>query len=637
MGKSLGRRRYTTDVIVRENRYLLRMAISESEIAQVRSATDIVALISETVALKKSGRRWTGLCPFHGEKTPSFSVNAEEGRYYCFGCRASGDQITFVREIQHLDFMDALRQLADRAGIELHDDTNAGPARRERQEAMAAMEKAVEWYHERLLSAPDARPAREYLKSRGIGGDVARQFKLGWAPDEWDGLAKGLQFNEKVLLDSGLGFVNKGDRRQDALRARVIFPIFDTGGKAIAVGGRVLPPPYGSAPRPDGRVEAKYKNSPETFIYSKRRTLYALNWAKDDVIKSDEIIVCEGYTDVIAFFMAGMPRAVATCGTALGEDHFKTMRNFAKRIVLAYDADKAGQSAAASVYQWERQHEVDVFVAHLPKGQDPAELAQHDPEALRASIVDAVPFLRFRLDRVLEGANLATAEGRGRAAEHAMGVLAEHPSELVRDQYIMQVASTLRLEESLLRPRVAELARNPTSRTVNEPSPLAVNQPRAARLPMPRPGLEALRLRVHFPDDVKDRLISAYFVNDVQRTIFEGMSSDRSLSEVIDELDRRGEEEAAHVLSQLAVDELDREYTVEDVTAVVSQLIRSAVNVELKNVARDLHDGIMAPEVADVTVRDVKERLVLLDSASGQLAENELREWLLERTSSRSS
>jgi DNA primase len=613
------------------------MAISESEIAQVRSATDIVALISETVALKKSGRRWTGLCPFHGEKTPSFSVNGEEGRYYCFGCRASGDQITFVREIQHLDFMDALRLLADRAGIELHDDANAGPARKERQVAMAAMEQAVEWYHERLLNAPDARAAREYLKSRGIGGDIARQFKLGWAPDEWDGLAKGLKFTEKVLMDTGLGFVNKGDRRQDALRARIIFPIFDPGGKAIAVGGRILPPPYGSAPRPDGRIEAKYKNSPETSIYSKRRTLYALNWAKDNVIKSDEIIVCEGYTDVIAFFTAGMPRAVATCGTALGEEHFKTMRNFAKRIVLAYDADKAGQSAAASVYQWERQNEVDVFVARLPKGSDPAELAQNDPEALRASVTGAVPFLQFRLDRVLESANLATAEGRGRAAESAMAVLAEHPSELVRDQYIMQVAGTLRLEESLLRPMVAELARNPKPRTANEPPPVAVSQPRAPRAPMPRPGLEALRLRVHFPNDVKDRLVAAYFVNEVQREIFEGLASDRSLSEVIDELDRRGEEEAAHVLSQLAVDELDREYTVEDVTAVVSQLIRSAVNVELKNVARDLNNGAMTPDVADVTVRDVKERLVLLEGSSGALAENELREWLVERTSSRSS
>jgi DNA primase len=416
----------TLDVIAEENRYLLSMAISENEIAQVRSATDIVALISETVALKRTGQRWTGLCPFHGEKTPSFSVNAEEGRYYCFGCRASGDQITWVRETQHLDFMDALRHLADRAGIELHEDANAGPARKERQEAMSAMERAVTWYHERLLTSPDARPARDYLRGRGIDGDIARQFKLGWAPDEWDALAKSLSLNEKVLSATGLGFLNKRDRRQDALRARVIFPIFDPSGKAIAVGGRILPS-ASDQPRPDGRVEPKYKNSPETPIYSKRRTLYALNFAKDDIIKSGEIIVCEGYTDVIAFFGAGLPRAVATCGTALGEEHFRIMRNFAKRIVLAYDADSAGQSAAASVYQWERQHEVDVAVAKLPKGTDPADLAQRDPAALREAIEKAVPFLRFRLERVLEGAQVATAEGRARAAEAAMDVLAEHP------------------------------------------------------------------------------------------------------------------------------------------------------------------------------------------------------------------
>jgi DNA primase len=607
------------------------MAISDSEIAQVRAATDIVALISEQVALKKSGRRWTGLCPFHGEKTPSFSVNAEEGRYYCFGCRASGDQITFVREMQHLDFVEAVRLLADRAGIELHEDANAGPARKERQEYMATMERAVEWYHDRLLTGPDARAAREYLKSRGIDGEVARKFKLGWAPDEWDALSKALQLNEKQLLGTGLGFVNKGDRRQDALRARIIFPIFDTSGKAIAVGGRIMP----SAPaRSDGRVEAKYKNSPETTIYSKRKTLYALNWAKDDVIRSGEIIVCEGYTDVIAFFSAGLARAVATCGTALGEDHFRIMKNFSQRIVLAYDADGAGQSAAASVYQWERQYEVDVLVARLPKGSDPADLAQNDPEGLRAAISGAVPFLRFRLDRVLDGANQATAEGRARAAELAMEVLAEHPSELVRDQYIMDVADKLHIEASMMRPRVAEMARNGVKRVIaNEPpdgqAPPPVRRPVVA---MPRPGLEALRLRVHFSSDVKGRLISAYFVNEVQRDIFEGLSSDQPISDVIDQLQRRGDDDAAQVLSQLVVDELDRDYTSDDVSAVVSQLIRSAVGEELKNIERELRNELITPDVAMATIRDVKERLELLGTSQGDVAERDLRSWLLTRT-----
>jgi DNA primase len=609
------------------------MAISESEIAQVRAATDIVALIGEMVALKRTGQRWTGLCPFHGEKTPSFSVNAEEGRYYCFGCRVSGDQITWVRETQHLDFMDALRQLADRAGIELKEDAQAGPARKERQDAMAAMQKAVDWYHQRLLESPDARAARDYLRARGISGDVARQFKLGWAPDEWDGLTRALKLNEKILSTTGLGFLNKGGRRQDALRARVIFPIFDPSGKAIAVGGRILP---GRDQRPDARVEAKYKNSPETPIYSKRRTLYALNFAKDNIIKSGEIIVCEGYTDVIAFFTAGMPRAVATCGTALGEDHFRLMRNFAKRIVLAYDADAAGQSAAASVYQWERQHEVDVAVAKLPKGSDPADLAQRDPDALRQAIVDAVPFLRFRLDRVFESANLATAEGRARAAELAMDVLAEHPSDLVRDGYLVEVADRLRIDLNTVRARVADLVKHPREREAreipNEPAPQ-----RPPRIAMPRPGLEALRLLVHGPEALRSRFIAQYFVNEVQREIFEELESKRPTSELFDELERRGQEDAAQVLSELVVEELDHHYGAQDISAVVAQLLRSAVSEELKNFDREFREGRITPEVAMATTRDVKERLELLETAQGDEAERDLRTWLLERASLTSS
>jgi len=606
------------------------MAISENEIAQVRQATDIVALISETVALKKSGQRWWGLCPFHGESTPSFSVNAEMGLFYCFGCHKKGDQITWLREIHHLDFMDAVRQLADKAGIELHEDESAGPQRKDRQEYLAAMEQAVDWYHEQLLTSPDARPAREYLKTRGINGDIARQFKLGWAPDEWDGLTNALKLSAKVLEGTGLGFVNKRDRKQDALRARIIFPIFDPSGKAIAVGGRILPSNAG--PRADGRMEAKYKNSPETPIYSKRRTLYALNWAKDDVIKSGEIIVCEGYTDVIAFFMAGMPRAVATCGTALGEEHFRAMRNFAKRIVLAYDGDSAGQTAAASVYQWEKQHDVDVAVARFPKGVDPAELAQKDPEALRRSVAEAVPFLQFRLERVLDAANTATPEGRARAAEMALGVINEHPSELVRDQYLMNVADRLRLDVASLRGRIGSVVKAPERKYIdNSPSEPESSRPAVSTRVLPRPGLEALRLLIHFPSEVKDRLIAPYFTDPTQRAIYSGLATEKPVSAVLDELQHAGDELAAQVLSQLVVDQLDRTYTADDVVAVVAQLLRSSVQEELKNVERELREGKLAPDVAMATIRDVKERLTLLESAHHATAEADLREWMLSR------
>ncbi len=602
------------------------MAISDNDIATVRAATDIVALITEQVALKKTGRRWTGLCPFHGEKTPSFSVNAEEGRYYCFGCRAAGDQITWVRETMHLDFVDAVRLLAERAGIELHEDANASKERKERQRHFETMDRAVNWYHHRLLESADARIARDYLRSRGISGELARQFQLGWAPDQWDALVNAMNVDESVLAGTGLGFVNQRGRRQDAMRARLIFPIFDPSGKAIAVGGRIMP----GATRPDGTPEAKYKNSPETPIYSKRRTLYALNWAKDDVIRSGEIIVCEGYTDVIAFFGAGMPRAVATCGTALGEEHFRIMRNFAKRIVLAYDADSAGQSAAASVYQWERQHDVDVAVARLPRGTDPAELAQRDPEALRRAVDTAVPFLAFRLERVLESASLATPEGRARAGERAVEVLAEHPSELVRDQYVMQVADRLRLDVAALRVRVGEVARGES-----RPTPIAVT-PRANAGAMPRPGVEALRLCVHFPD-LRRRFDGAYFVHDVQREAFAALGDGETLTAVIDRLDRQGLEDAARVLSEVVVDDPGPRPSEEGVAAVVAQLLRHAADVALHELEREMRDGLVAPDVAMAVIRDVKDRLSLLGTGQGESAERSLREWLTGRLATQPS
>ena len=208
-----------------------------------------------------------------------------------------------------------------------------------------------------------------------------------------------------------------------------------------------LPPPGDS----NGSRGPKYKNSQEGPIYSKRRTLYGLNWAKKDVVSSGEVVVCEGYTDVIGFFLAGLPRAVATCGTALGEEHFRLLRNFAKRVVLAYDADAAGQAGASRVYEWERHHEVDVAVAALPPGSDPAQLAADDPEGLRKAVSEAKPFLRFRIERVLQAADLSTVEGRAKAAELSMAMIAEHPSELVRDRYLMEVADRTRQEPSALR------------------------------------------------------------------------------------------------------------------------------------------------------------------------------------------
>ncbi len=228
------------------------MGIPDEDVARVRAETDIVALIGEHAALKRQGRRWVGLCPFHGEKTPSFSVNADEGFYYCFGCQAKGDAISFVRAIEHLDFVDAVRQLADKAGITIREDANSGRDSQRRKVFLDAMEQATEWYHQRLLTSADAGQARDYLRSRGYDGEVVRRFRMGWAPDDWDALCQGLDLSEEIAVGAGLGFVNRRRRLQDAFRARVLFPICDPSGHPVALGGRVLP---GSSD------PAKYKNS----------------------------------------------------------------------------------------------------------------------------------------------------------------------------------------------------------------------------------------------------------------------------------------------------------------------------------------------------------------------------------------
>ncbi|HEV2368896.1 MAG TPA: CHC2 zinc finger domain-containing protein, partial [Acidimicrobiales bacterium] len=267
------------------------MAILDEDVARVRAETDFVAVAGEHIALKRQGRRFVGLCPFHAEKTPSFSINAEEGLYYCFGCQASGDVITFVREVEHLDFVGAVEFLAARAAIQLRYDQATGTERRRTRPLQDALEAAVDFYHERLVSGPDSAAARRYLRQeRGYDGDIVRKFKIGWAPDEWDALSRSLSVPDAVLRDTGLGFVNSRGRRQDAFRARIMFPIFDPGGRPVAFGGRLLP---------GGGVDGpKYKNSADTPLYSKHRTLYGLNWAKSGIVEAGEVVVCEGYTDV---------------------------------------------------------------------------------------------------------------------------------------------------------------------------------------------------------------------------------------------------------------------------------------------------------------------------------------------------
>ncbi len=480
------------------------MAIVDDDIERVRAATSIVDVVQQAVQLRRVGQNWVGLCPFHAERTASFNVRESTGRYRCFGCGAAGDVFTFVQETEHLDFASAVEHLAAKTGIQLR-YTSGGQTRerQERKQLVEVMERAVGWYHDRLLASPDAAPARKYLRSRGLDGDVARRFRLGWAPDGWDALASGLGAPGSQLKRAGLAFENRAGRLQDSFRARVLFPIFNDAGDPVALGGRILP----------GSTDpAKYKNSPETSIYAKSKTLYGLNWAKAQVVQEDRVIVCEGYTDVIGFHRAGVPIAVATCGTALTAEHVRLLRRFASRVVLAFDADAAGQGASERFYEWEQQFDVRVAVARLPEGKDPADVASSDPEALRRAVDEALPFLGFRLQRTYAGP-MRTPEDRARVASRAMAVVNEHPDANVRALYAGQVAQHTGLPEADLLRVARQRARRPEVR-----APAAV--------PARREGAEyvVLALLVDRWDEVAPWLIESLFADELHLGAFRALA-----------------------------------------------------------------------------------------------------------------
>jgi DNA primase len=405
----------------------------------------------------------------------------------------------------------------------------------------------VEWYHERLLSSPDAAAARGYLRQRGLTGDEVRAFKIGWAPDAWDALSTALKLDKQVLVDAGLARLNRNGRPTDFFRARILFPIFDANGDAVGFGGRVMP----------GGQGGKYVNTPETALYQKSKLLYALNWSKARIVTDDRAIVCEGYTDVIGFARAGLPAAVATCGTALTEEHVRLLRRYARRLVLAFDADAAGQAAAERFYQWEKDHEVEVAVADLPPGVDPADLAGSDPARLAEAVDQAVPFLKFRVDRVLAAARLATPEGRARAAEAAVEVIREHPNALVRDQYLMDVAGPTRVDPAQLRAMLEAPAARPTA------GPREAERTAAGGRAVPRdevrhdsPELEVLRHVLHDWAAVEHWVrYDDLFERDLHAMAFRALMAHPTVPEAIEAADP----DVADLLARLAAEEVDSE------------------------------------------------------------------------------
>jgi DNA primase len=425
---------------------------SPDTVERVKQAADIVEVISTHTDLRRQGVRYTGLCPFHDERTPSFSVNPADKLYYCFGCEAGGDVIRFVQEKEGLGFPDAVEALAERYGVEVErerDDPRAEEARKRRVRLGEVLERTAAFYTTFLWDSPQARKAREYLAGRGLEEDVLRAFGVGFAPSAWDSVVTRGQSAGYTLAELGAaGLVQPGQKGgfYDRFRARITFPVRDQRGRVLGFGARDL--------RPDAKP--KYLNSPEGELYRKSKTLYGIERARAAIAKAGRAIVVEGYTDVLALHQAGIEEAVAVMGTAITPDQVALLSGHAEELVLAMDADRAGRDAMLRAQKVAGDRRMRLRVAAMPQGEDPADMMAADggAEAFGALIDAAVDLPVFEVTSVLDAADLSTPAGRDRALDEMAPVLAAMGDTVSSEELVRTVAERLDTDPALVARRV---------------------------------------------------------------------------------------------------------------------------------------------------------------------------------------
>ncbi|MEM1096288.1 MAG: DNA primase [Bacteroidota bacterium] len=443
------------------------MIIPDDKIEEVRSASDIVGVVGDYVRLKRRGSNFIGLCPFHNEKTPSFNVNPSLGIFKCFGCGAGGDVFSFVQRTESLGFVETVRLLAERSGIELPDEDNQDrEAYNETESIYHALRMAARFFYTNLTRNEAGAAALAYVKGRGITPESVKAFGMGYAPDSWDGLMKAAeakQISAEVLEKAGLIIPRSdGSGHYDRYRGRVIFPIFSHVGKVLGFGGRIM--------QPDSN-QPKYINSPETKVYHKSRVLYGLYQGKQSIRREEEVILVEGYTDVIALHQAGVQNVVASSGTALTPEQVKMVGRYAKKIVMLYDADAAGAKAAIRGIDIVLEQGLTAYAVSLPGGEDPDSYVQtHGGEAFREYVkTQRLDFVRFKYNLAQRAGDFDTPEGAAEAQRGVIETIARIPDPLMRETYMRTASDVLRVPDSYLYPVLERAVRDRSRKRSREP------------------------------------------------------------------------------------------------------------------------------------------------------------------------
>jgi DNA primase len=539
--------------------------IRQEDVEAVKERTDIVQLVGQYLTLKKSGHdSLTGLCPFHQEKTGSFSVSPSKQVFYCFGCGKGGDAITFLRELEHLSYVEAIERLASQAGVPLRYEGDSQADRRasERRKALyRANEQAAQLFASMLRDGREAADARAYVAERGISPEAIETFEIGYAPGYADFILRRLSgardLSTELLLESGLATRGDDGAVRDRFRGRLTFPIQDLQGRHIGFGARVLPS--------DARAgeQAKYLNTAETPIYRKHEVLYNMHRARQSVAKTGDVFVVEGYTDVIGLSQAGIDNVVATCGTALGERHVEQLSRFATRAILSFDSDEAGARAAERAFAFAEQFPVTIVVLVMPDGLDPADfVAKHGADAVRTAAASARPLVEYMVRRTVNRHDLGTIEGQSAAVADALPLLTRLNDPVRRSEYAGLLADLAGVSHASV---VESLQR----RLGGKPAEVATTMKRGTA--RERVEREALRLIVR--GDVTPELASTLEASDFssakQRMLFDSL---RGAMWDTGTLTSGADPDLAARVAALAVEALEGDPTPAYAEAVVARL-----------------------------------------------------------------
>ncbi len=445
---------------------------TDESIERLRQTVDMAELVGAKTELKRSGQQLMGLCPFHDERSPSFSVDPDRKVFHCFGCGEGGDLFKFVQLTEGLNFRESVETLSDRYGVQMElteEDPQAAQRREKRDRLLELLERTAAFYVRNLWESPEAEGPRQYLAGRGLDEQLLREFRVGYAPSKWGKvLAASRQagYSEAELSDAGLTVKNQKGKVYDRFRRRITFPLCDSRGRVLGFGARAV----GADQKP------KYLNSSENVIFHKGRQVYGADLARSAAAKSGEVILCEGYTDVIALHQAGLRNTVGLMGTALTEGQVAELARMAPVVTLALDADSAGQEAMVRAAKVAAGRKLELRVVPLPAGSDPADIVQAEgAEKITALVQGSVPFVRFRVDRVLKLADLESAEGKDNAVAELAPIITLLPASAMRDELTELAAAALgvnaaKFTEWIGRPRAPQAQTQLGDERIEQPS-----------------------------------------------------------------------------------------------------------------------------------------------------------------------